>query len=59
MAERELLDTPISAMIERTLRDEVQQLADDGDRSFSAEVRRALRWYVIAEAAYRERGSAA
>ena len=38
---------PISAEVEASLRDEIRQLAQDGDRSFSAEVRRALRWYAI------------
>ena len=45
----ELKDVTISAMIEQSLRDDLQRLADAGDRSFSAEVRRALRWYVLAE----------
>jgi hypothetical protein len=39
---------PISAEIESGLRDQVKALAAEGDRSFSAEVRRALRWYVMA-----------
>ena len=40
---------PISAEVEADLRDDVRELAKQGDRSFSAEVRRALRWYVLAE----------
>jgi len=40
---------PISAEVEADLRDEMKALAVDGDRSFSAEVRRALRWYVLNE----------
>ena len=49
MSEHELKDVTISAIIEKDLRDDVQKLAKQGDRSFSAEVRRALRWYVLAE----------
>jgi hypothetical protein len=39
---------PISAEIDEDLRDQIKNLAAEGDRSFSAEVRRALRWYVMA-----------
>ena len=46
-----LKDVPISAMVEETLRDDVQKLATENERSFSAEVRRALRLYVMAEQA--------
>jgi hypothetical protein len=53
----ELRDVPISAMIEQSLRDEIAELAKAGDRSFSAEVRRALRWYVLNEPAARQKGS--
>jgi hypothetical protein len=38
---------PISAEIEGDLRDDMQALAKAGDRSFSAEVRRGLRFYVL------------
>lgn len=47
----ELVDVPISATVERSLRDEIAELAKKGDRSFSAEVRRALRLHVMAERA--------
>jgi hypothetical protein len=49
MAERELQDVPISAMLEKSLRDEIAELAKLNERSFSAEVRRALRLYVLSE----------
>jgi hypothetical protein len=49
---------PISAEVEGDLRDEVKQLAATGDRSFSAEVRRALRWYVLAEGVNRAKENA-
>jgi len=45
---------PISAEIEGTLRDEIKELAAGADRSFSAEVRRALRWYALNEPVIRE-----
>lgn len=49
---------PISAEIEEDLRDDIRALARDGDRSFSAEVRRALRWYALAESALRAKANA-
>lgn len=48
MTSHELRDVPISAMIEQSLRDDIAALAKAGERSFSAEVRRALRQYVLA-----------
>lgn len=54
MPENELRDVPISAMIEQSLRDDIDELARENDRSFSAEVRRALRWYVLNEKAPRQ-----
>jgi hypothetical protein len=48
MAERDGTKlVPISAEIEGDLRDDMQALAKAGDRSFSAEVRRGLRFYVL------------
>ena len=40
-------DVQISAMIEESLRDELQRHATENERSFSAEVRLALRLYVL------------
>jgi hypothetical protein len=47
MTDQELKDVPISAMIEQSLRDDIARLAQEADRTFSAEVRRALRLYVL------------
>jgi len=44
----------ISAQVERELRDELLALAEIHDRSFSAELRRALRQYVLAARLARE-----
>lgn len=51
MTDRELQDVPISAMVEASLRDQIAALAKKEDRSFSAEVRRALRLHVLAQTA--------
>ena len=59
MREEVLKAVTISTRIEPDLRDEIQELAAGGDRTFSQEVRRALRWYVLAESVNRERESAA
>jgi len=39
-------EEPISARIPRTLRERLEELAVEGDRTLSAEIRRALRFYV-------------
>lgn len=39
----------ISAQIEQSLRDELAELAKEGERSFAAEVRRALRMWVLSQ----------
>jgi hypothetical protein len=49
MKSPELRDVPISALVEQSLRDEIAELAQVNERSFSAEVRRALRLYVLSE----------
>lgn len=51
MADRELQDVPISAMVEQSLRDDIARIAKAEDRTFSAEVRRALRLHVLAQTA--------
>lgn len=43
----ELRDVSISAMIERSLRDEIAAIAEENSRTFSTEVRLALRLYVL------------
>ena len=44
---KELRDVTISATIEPSLRDELAKNADKNGRSFSSEVRLALRLYVL------------
>jgi predicted transcriptional regulator len=41
----------VSARIEEDLREELKKLAKENERSFSAEMRRALRIYVLSEKA--------
>jgi len=50
MAETKALEVVISTRVEASLRDDLQALADQAERRFADEVRRALRWYVLAEA---------
>lgn len=45
---RQIKEVTVAARIEEDLRDDIAKLAHEADRSFSAEIRRALRWYVIA-----------
>jgi hypothetical protein len=47
MKPTEFKDVTIAARVEHSLRDELQQLADENGRKFSDEVRRALRLYVL------------
>lgn len=39
----------ISASVEEDLRDDLAALAKEAERSFSAEIRRALRLYVLSQ----------
>jgi predicted transcriptional regulator len=39
----------LSVRVEEELRDDLKALAEANDRNFSAELRRALRLYVLAE----------
>jgi predicted transcriptional regulator len=48
-------EVTVSARVERRLRDDLQQVADRNERSFSAELRRALRLHVLAETRIAER----
>jgi len=43
----EIKEVTISARIEESLRDDLQRLAAENERSFSGEIRRALRLYVM------------
>jgi len=40
-------EVQISTRIEESLRDDLQKMAERGDRTFSQEVRKALRLHVI------------
>jgi len=46
-------EVTISARIEERLRDELRKLAHQNDRTFSQEVRRALRLHVLDENGFR------
>ena len=58
MEEKENLEVVISTRLERSTRDELAELAQQADRTFAQEMRRAIRWYCLAEPAARSKGTA-